>query len=79
MDGEDTKASLVKEGFIVAVRNSTQSLADAEATLNTKNRLKEDVEALANLIYDIFKERQDDANVNHDQNPKSYAKKERQS
>lgn len=56
---------------------SSRSSATTEATLNTKSQLKEDVEALASLIYDIFKELQTNANVDHDQNSESYNKEEK--
>lgn len=39
---------------------------------NIKIKLKEDALALAALLYDIFKEKQTNASVDHDQNSKSY-------
>jgi hypothetical protein len=67
-----------RRGFIVATLSSKTkpSTNIEEPTKNTKTQIKQDAEDLANLIYGIFKARQLNANVDHDQNSKSYTTEE---
>lgn len=56
----------------------TKTIKDLKAP-NTNKQLKQDIRVLAHLLYDIFKEKEVNANVSHDQNLKSYTTKGKQS
>lgn len=58
---------------------SNEKSVKTDIAINTKQKLKEDTLAFAQLLYDIFKERQLNASVDHDQNTKSYKIEEEQS
>lgn len=50
--------------------------AEASIATNIKQKQKEDILAFSDLLYDIFKEKQANANLNDDQNSKVYTVEE---